>query len=717
MTLIKPKKADVSRAIAKAKGIYAEANDLQMHFSRKQNDLKKCISNVKEETIREAFEKTTIENFANAYPGIKLSTLQRNGITNVRQLQKRISTARGIDGIGERTESVIHHSLSNYKNELAKSLSIRFDVERKDPSHTKLLQSVYPIDKEKGISEEAFSISQYFNGYIDDKIRVVNPKWSWPLEWLFKSADKKAVFAINLELIQSFNQKYEEQTKQLRKELSEIQSFSEEEIWDDFKNNAARYYAVLEPYFSIGLEKNHPAYSLSAEIIEKIENTELMLSKLKVKLRGWQDFGAKYAIVQKKVLIGDEMGLGKTIEAIAVMAHLAHGGQNAFIVVCPASIVINWVREIEKHSELKPFLVHGPSRERAFDQWQVEGGVAITTYETIQRLKHENLDTIDLLVVDEAHYVKNPDAKRSQTIYSLTERSNNVLYLTGTPLENRLAEMVNLVGKLQPDITKEMENSVQYIGSNTFKEKVAPVYLRRNKEDVLTELPELTQVEEWLSFGQEEGQIYREAVRNGEFMLMRRAGWQGITKKKSPKLNRLIEICDEAAANGKKVIVFSFFKSVINTICSELGDKTLTPITGAVSSAQRQEILDIFKSSEQKHVLVSQIQAGGVGLNIQSASIVIFCEPQIKPTLETQAIARAYRMGQTQKVFVYRLLTENSIDERMMEMLDTKQQVFDDYAKDSYITDHTAAAKDIFEKSMVTKIVDMERERLQVDAV
>lgn len=199
--------------------------------------------------------------------------------------------------------------------------------------------------------------------------------------------------------------------------------------------------------------------------------------------------------------------------------------------------------------------------------------------------------------------------------------------------------------------------------------------------------------------------------------MMRRAGWQGITKKKSPKLNRLIEICEEAAANGKKVIVFSFFKSVINTICTELGDKTLIPITGAVSSAQRQEILDTFKSSEQKNVLVSQIQAGGVGLNIQSASIVIFCEPQIKPTLETQAIARAYRMGQTQKVFVYRLLTENSIDERMMEMLDTKQQVFDEYAKESYITDHTDAAKDISEKSMVKKIVDMERERLQVEAV
>lgn len=302
MTLNKPKKADVSRSIAKAKGIYAEANELQMHFSRKQNNLKKCISNVKEETISEAFGNTAIENFATAYPGIKLSTLQRNGITNVHQLQKRISDARGIDGIGDRTENVILHSLSNYKNELAKSLSIRFDVERKDPLHTKLLQSVFPINKEKVISEEAFAISQYFNGYVDDKIRAVNPKWIWTLEWFFKSADKKAIYVDDLEIIRSFNQKYEEQTKQFRKELSEIQTFSEEEIWADFKNNAAGYYAVLEPYFNIGLEKNHPAHSLSAEIIEKIENTELRLGKLKVTLRGWQDFGAKYAIVQKKFL-------------------------------------------------------------------------------------------------------------------------------------------------------------------------------------------------------------------------------------------------------------------------------------------------------------------------------------------------------------------------------------------------------------------------------
>ena len=716
MTLIKPKKADVSRAIAKAKGIYAEANDLQMHFSRKQNDLKKCISNVKEETIREAFENTTIENFASSYPGIKLASLQKDGIKNVQQLQQRISDAWGIAGIGDKTEDVILRSLSNYRNELASDLSIRFDVERKDSLQTKLLQAVYPMDKEKGITEEAVAISKYYNENVAEKIQRVTPTWIWTLEWFFKSSAQKATFVDNLENLQVFNLTYGLCTNQLQNELSKIQTFSENEVWDDFKNDAARYYAVLEPYFSIGISKKNPTNSLPAEIIKKIEGTELNLENLKVSLRGWQDFGAKYAIVQKKVLIGDEMGLGKTIEAIAVMAHLSQEGKNTFIVVCPASIVINWMREIEKHSQLKPFMVHGSDRERSFHQWQNEGGVAITTYETIQRLNHDRLESIDLLVVDEAHYVKNPKAQRSQTIYSLTNRSENVLYMTGTPLENRLTEMINLVGRLQPDITKYMENNVQNLGSKTFKEKIAPVYLRRNKEDVLAELPDLTQVEEWLPFGKEESTIYRDAVFTGEFMLMRRAGWQGKTKNQSPKLNRLIEICEEATANGKKVIVFSFFKSVINTICMELGERTLTPITGAVSSAERQEILDTFKSSKEKSVLVSQIQAGGIGLNIQSASIIIFCEPQVKPTLETQAIARAYRMGQTQNVFVYRLLTENSIDERMMEMLESKQKLFDDYAKDSYITDHATAAKDISEKSMVKKIVDMERERLQVEA-
>jgi superfamily II DNA or RNA helicase len=716
MNLNNPSKTDVMSAIATAKGIQSLASDLQNHYNQNQNDLRRYVSNIKEESIREAFENTTIESFASAYPGIKLTSLQKGGIKNVQQLQQRISDARGIAGIGDKTEDVILRSLSNYRYELASDLSIRFDVTRKDSLQTKLLQAVYSVDKEKGINEGAVAISKYYYENVADKVQKVSPKWIWALEWFFKSSAQKAAYADNLGILQSFNLTYGLCTNQLQNELSKIQIFSEEEVWDDFSDNAARYYASLEPYFSIGIAKNSPNNFLPAEIIRKIEGTELQLENLNVSLRGWQYFGAKYAIVQKKVLIGDEMGLGKTIEAIAVMAHLSQEGKSAFIVVCPASIVINWMREIEKHSQLKPVMVHGADRVRSFLQWQNEGGVAITTYETIQRLKHDQLEKIDLLVVDEAHYVKNPKAQRSQTIYSMTNRSENVLYLTGTPLENRLLEMVNLVGKLQPDITKNMENSVQHLDSKTFQEKIAPVYLRRNKEDVLAELPDLTQVEEWLPFGNEEDKIYRDAVLTGEFMLMRRAGWQGKTKNKSPKLNRLIEICDEAAANGKKVIVFSFFKSVISTICTELGGRTLTPITGEASSAQRQEILDAFKSSKEKNVLVSQIQAGGIGLNIQSASIVVFCEPQVKPTLETQAIARSYRMGQTQNVFVYRLLTENSIDERMMEMLESKQKLFDDYAKDSYITDHTAAAKDISEKSMVKKIVDMERERLQVEA-
>lgn len=174
--------------------------------------------------------------------------------------------------------------------------------------------------------------------------------------------------------------------------------------------------------------------------------------------------------------------------------------------------------------------------------------------------------------------------------------------------------------------------------------------------------------------------------------------------KKSSKAERLKMIVNEAKEDGRKIIVFSFFLDVIDTIRSFLGPICLQPITGNVSSDNRQRIIDQFEKAPAGTVLIGQISAAGTGLNIQTASVVVIAEPQFKPSDENQAIARAYRMGQTRNVLVYHLLCQDSIDERIKEMLDEKQKQFDAFADKSVAAEVEIKNKDA--KNILQKEID-----------
>jgi len=193
---------------------------------------------------------------------------------------------------------------------------------------------------------------------------------------------------------------------------------------------------------------------------------------------------------------------------------------------------------------------------------------------------------------------------------------------------------------------------------------------------------------------------------------MRRAAFASGDPRSSAKLQRLLEIADEAGENGRKVLVFSFFRDVLATVHQALGPRAFGPITGDVAPAKRQALVDAFTRADGPAVMVSQIAAGGVGLNMQAASVVILCEPQVKPTTEAQAIARAHRMGQLRTVQVHRLLTEDSVDQRMLEILDSKARLFDEYARRSEVADTSPEAVDISEMTLTREVVAKEQERL-----
>ncbi|MFI1092003.1 DEAD/DEAH box helicase [Streptomyces sp. NPDC020917] len=522
------------------------------------------------------------------------------------------------------------------------------------------------------------------------------------------------------------------------------------EAWVDFEVRSAEYYSLLAELSGRGPDRAAAEGYLPSEVAERVREQPLDDSHLRVSLRGYQAFGARFALAQRRVVLGDEMGLGKTVQAVAALAHLAAGGRTHFLVVCPAGVLVNWTREIRGRSALRAVPLHGPDRHEAFAEWRARGGVGVTTYDALRGftapapapdaaapvpatpvlVKGDGLGPgkavppadggvdVAMLVVDEAHYVKNPETRRSRAVAEWAAGSERVLFLTGTPMENRVGEFRALVRHLQPDLVPEVGAADGAAGSHAFRAAVAPAYLRRNQADVLTELPTLVQTDEWQELSAADQDAYREAVAGGNFMAMRRAAFA--RPGTSAKLQRLRELVAEAAGSGLKVVVFSYFRDVLaavrQALVEDAGPAAVHgPLAGGQTPAQRQAAVDAFGAVQGHAVLLAQIEAGGVGLNLQAASVVIICEPQLKPTIEHQAVARAHRMGQVRPVQVHRLLTTTGVDQRLLQILESKSRLFDAYARRSEVAAATPDAVDISEGSLARRIVEEEQLRLHAE--
>ena len=504
------------------------------------------------------------------------------------------------------------------------------------------------------------------------------------IRWFFsaKAKKEKAIEAFNL-LTSLKDNEYGRNVGTQLDVADRIERTQGSDAWQDFSNNSIRYFNDLEDINPGVLGNDDSVYGLPEDLAREIQEECFFPDGLLCELRRYQEWGVKYILHQERVLLGDEMGLGKTVQAIATMVSLRNTGGTHFIVVCPASVITNWCREIRKMSLLSVTKVHGAGRKAALESWIKTGGVAVTTYETVAYCKLPDDFKFKLLVVDEAHYIKNPGARRSINVKNLSVYAERLLFMTGTALENKVDEMISLIRILQPEIASKVQEMVFMASAPQFREAVSPVYYRRKREDVLTELPELIESREWCTLTRNEETFYEQAVLSKNYAEARRVSWNVDDLKDSSKAARLLELIDEAKSDGRKVIVFSFFRDTLRKVSMLLGNLCMNPINGSVTPQRRQEIIDEFDKAPAGTVLVAQIQAGGTGLNIQSASVVILCEPQFKPSIENQAISRAYRMGQTRNVLVYRLLCEDTVDEKIMSTLESKQAIFDAFADKS----------------------------------
>lgn len=629
--------------------------------------------------------------------GVRLGALEQAGFRTIADvLEAPPHRLLAVPGIGPRTAEQVTAAARRVAAQVTDDTRLRIDPDRRGPGETRLLATLAAIRQADDTTAAlGAGLDQFTSG--TPPLLAEADRTGSRLSMTFarrgtKDAALRALARLDAVLADPRVVALERAVRE-REWLLDPASHDPEQLWRDYAADAASFHALLSTLGGVGVADDQDAAGgfVPAELRQQITAIPLDTSLLRATLRGYQVFGAQYSLHQQRSMLGDEMGLGKTVQALAVLAHLTAQGQRRFLVVCPASVLINWLNEIEKHSRLKAHSLHGPDRDSAARFWLRNGGVAVTTFGTLGALANVRGAEVAMLVVDEAHYVKNPDAQRSQVVASVMEEAQRTLFLTGTPMENRVEEFRHLVGYLQPGVASSVDVTDAVAGARAFRRAVAPVYLRRNQEDVLTELPDRIEVEDWVQLSPADDTAYRDAVRSRNLMAMRQAAFHA---GESAKLERLHEIVAESAADGLKVLVFSYFLGVLGTIGRRLGPAAMGPITGAVSPAARQQLVDEFTRRDGHAVLLSQVEAGGVGLNMPAASVVILTEPQWKPSTEEQAIARAHRMGQIRKVQVHRLLAKGSVDERLREIQERKSLLFDEFARKSDAKDADARAVD-----------------------
>ena len=648
----------------------------------------RCQDIIMDKVVEEV-QQIPIKDLSKSFTRLPIQALEANHITTMYDLLKyNHRQLEALDGIGDETADklmlALHRSTAAIKNQI----HYRIDLEHLTDRDKEILQEIYFYlhtkenyvklnaiyqETERGIQEA------YDNSGLIQNI----------FGWIFSSRKKKQKFLTAVEDVKYFNQSsYAETIKQFYDNCTALKNVDFETILRDYKEHAIQYYTVIEKFADIEI-KDDVDEDIDVSLLKQIQAIPLLLESFHTELRHYQEFGTKYILHQKRVLLGDEMGLGKTIQAIAAMNHLHHKGHRYFLVICPAGLLLNWKREIEKLTDMQAYMLHGTGISD-FEIWKSDSGIAIVNYEGLDKIIFDKDFPLDMVVVDEAHFVKNKEAQRTRNTVRMIEQAEYALYMTGTAIENNVDEMCYLIECLNPSIASEVKDMKYLAKADLFRKKIAPVYLRRKRVDVLMELPELTIHDEWCMMNEEEIISYRKAVESGNFMTMRRVSWGSLN---STKAERMVELCLQALGEGRKVVIFSYFLETLSFVTDLLLGKSLPVISGKLSLEKRQEILRQFDESVAR-VLPIQINVGGIGLNIQTAEIVILCEPQLKPSDEMQAISRVYRMGQINHVFVYRLLSADTIDEVLVKRLHEKQNIFNQFADESEISDQLEQLKE-----------------------
>ena len=392
--------------------------------------------------------------------------------------------------------------------------------------------------------------------------------------------------------------------------------------------------------------------------------------------------------------LADDMGLGKTLQTIALIESI-YDEIEKVLIVCPVSILINWAKEIEKFSNMDVAIYHGENRMLPKDE-----KIILTSYGVMKKEAETILSqyVFDVLILDEVQHLKNI---RSQGAYSARKlKANFRICLTGTPVENDLAEFYNIIDLCVPGIWGDLQ-FVRTISNERIRylaRKIAgPFILRRTKSQVLSDLPPKTENTVYLELSQSERENYQNCLVNiknrihsshprkghGEILkglleLRQRCLWQKIENTtQSTKITFLIETLEQILEEGHQTIIFSQFTTYLDLMGKAISERhwKYSRIDGSQSIKKRQVQVNDFQEGRCPLFLIS-LKAGGFGLNLTAASYVFVMDPWWNPAVEAQAIDRAHRIGQKNILTVYRPIIKNSVEEKVLELQKIKRELF-----------------------------------------
>jgi len=493
---------------------------------------------------------------------------------------------------------------------------------------------------------------------------------------------------------------FDEETKQIRQNLQELGV----EIKDgSFQARKSLAYSLSQLFegrdrISFSEEFQHLAHDLTHP-----EDFPLGDIQVQASLRDYQEKGVRWLQMLHRYgfggILADDMGLGKTLQTIAFLTSQVTEDSRVLI-LAPSGLIYNWADEFRKFApQLDLAVVHGlkANREAILSE---NHQIYVTSYATFRQDSELYQEmAFDFLFLDEAQVMKNAQTKIAQSLRQFVVPA--VFALSGTPIENHLGELWSIFQIVLPGLLPSKKEFMK-LPAERVAQFIKPFVMRRKKEEVLTELPDLIEVVYKNELEDQQKAIYLAQlqqmrdrlaqVTDQEFQRSRVEILSGLMRLRqicdtpalfmddyqgaSGKLDSLRDLLLQVADGGHRVLIFSQFKGMLEKIEKELPDLGLTSfkITGSTPAHDRQEMTKAFNQGERDAFLIS-LKAGGVGLNLTGADTVILVDLWWNPAVEAQAIGRAHRMGQEQMVEVYRLITKGTIEEKIQELQEQKKHL------------------------------------------
>lgn len=407
----------------------------------------------------------------------------------------------------------------------------------------------------------------------------------------------------------------------------------------------------------------------------------------------YQYEGIQFLFGRWSAIIGDEMGLGKTMQTILSLRLLLRAGSiRSVLLCCPKPLVTNWQREFDLWAGEIPMTVVTGSSEVRKNCWLHDPSpVKLTNYETLTRdaeLLTSGHISFDLVVLDEAQKIKNRESRTAEVVHKL--KRNRSWALTGTPVENRAADLVSLLEFVNNGRKPHVEQP------GVLREEVANVLLRRTKEMVFDDMPPRLIRDLYIDLSENQRLRYDQAEREGVcrldgmgdeitiehvFELIR---WLKMicnfdpTTGESSKAEHVLASMEEIAQSGKKAILFSQYVTTLERLKGILGEYSPLVYHGKIPQKEREKVLKEFKERDDRPLLMLSYATGAVGLNLQFTNYVFLYDRWWNPAIEDQAINRAHRIGQKEPVFVFRYISPGTIEERIARVLEQKRDLFAD---------------------------------------